>query len=88
MGEAKRRARSDLQKAEQVLDAISESLNGLFLDAFGKKIEFCLTMWEANKPRYVNYVANADKGIVVEALRATADQLEANEDMPRTMGEA
>ena len=42
---------------------------------------FCLLLF--NDPKASQYICNADRSGVIEAMRETANHLEANQDIPR-----
>ena len=52
----------------------------------GNEIErihgFILLTFEFNKPGISNYISNADRESMVEALREAASRIEKNQDMP------
>ena len=43
----------------------------------------CLLIFEFNKPGVSNYISNAERKSMIQALRETADKLEKNQDVNR-----
>lgn len=67
--------------------AIADALNRLFNgDASEPKTGFCLLVFGFDRPGIANYLSNADRDSMVQALRETADRIERQQDNPRTPG--
>lgn len=46
----------------------------------------CLLVFEFDKPGVSNYISNAERKSIIQALRETADRLEKNQDVNREEG--
>jgi hypothetical protein len=49
---------------------------------------FALLVFEFNAPGVSNYVSNAERADMIQALRETADRLEQHHDLPPAVGHA
>ena len=70
-------------RTEEILRAIAEGIKEI-LPGMG----FALVVFKFDDPSIGNYISNAEREGMIEALRETADRLEANQDIPPTKGSA
>lgn len=70
---------TDLQEVAAGLDRI---FNGDVPDGDARN-GFCLLVFGFDAPGIANYVSNAERATMIQALRETADRLERKEDNPR-----
>lgn len=66
-----------LQSIAKVLD------NGFNSDDQGEKVGFALLTFGFDAPGIGQYISNADRTTMIQALRELADRLERNQDNPR-----
>lgn len=52
----------------------------------GPRASFTLIIWPEDAAKLTNYISNADRADVIQALRETADRLETRADMPPAVG--
>lgn len=56
------------------------------LDEFTENMGFALIVFKIGEPGIGNYVSNAGRESMIEALRETANRLEAKQDIPPAIG--
>ena len=71
---------------EVFMQSIAETMEEIIVEVFGKRMGFCVMLYEWHEPGVANYVSNSKREDMIHALRELADVLENNEDMPPTIG--
>jgi hypothetical protein len=79
---------SDYTRTTAALQGLAEGIGGALRMATGRELGFALVVFDFDNPGLGNYVSNADRAGMVEALRETADRLEAGRDIPLAIGSA
>jgi len=74
------------QKTEAIMRQIGLTIEDILQDVSLEKMGFCLIVFEFNKPGISNYISNAQRLNMIEALKETVDRLEKNQDIPATIG--
>jgi hypothetical protein len=73
----------DFKETSHIMNAlatvISEGLPG---------VGFALLMFNFGNPELANYVSNAEREVMIKALREVANHLEQRKDIPMLIGEA
>jgi len=69
------------QQIEVGLRDVGEVVGHAVNLVFGK-MGFALLVFEFGKPGIGNYISNAQRSDMIQALRETADRLEKNQDIP------
>ena len=77
----------NLQETEQFMANLAGALHDLVREDFGDHVGFALLIFDFEDPGLGNYVSNARRDDMIQALRMTADRLERNEDIPPAKGE-
>lgn len=66
---------------EIILRNIGSRLDCLFTELWGRK-GFALLIFDFNKPGETNYISNADRADMIEALKETVERFEKDEINP------
>ena len=67
---------------------LAKTLEVVLPEIYGERMAFALLIFRFGGPGSADYVANAERTDMVQALRETADRLEAGQDIPKTIGRA
>lgn len=74
-------------QTEKIMRVMAKALED-FLDEKlpGPKKGFALIIFEFNEPGISNYISNAERKDMIQALSETAERLERNQDIPAVIG--
>jgi hypothetical protein len=73
---------------EIALKDIGRALSEVLSELYGQEMGYLLVVSPLNTPMPVaDYISNADRESGIEWLRETADRLDANQDIPASIGE-
>lgn len=84
-----KKMKNDAENQKQIQDflgGIAVGTDGIIKEYFGRELGFAILLFEFNKPGIGNYVSNAERKTMIEALRETANRLEKKEDIGVTIG--
>lgn len=73
---------------ESAMQRISILINTFFHELCGHDMGFALIVFEFNKPGVSNYISNANRTEMIEALRKAANKLESNHVISNCIGSA
>jgi len=73
---------------EKDLKEIATKISNELELIYDKKMGFALLVFEFFDAGIGDYVSNAERKDMIDALRETADRLERKQDIPKTIGEA
>lgn len=78
----------NLLETEAELRGIAQALDEHFIEKAGRRLGFCLILFEFGGPGTTNYVSNADRADMIKGLKETIEQFEKNQIIPAvTTGE-
>lgn len=78
--------KTNMKKTEEMsksLKGIAAALDVTFEELFNTKVGFTLLMWDYDsKEKVVNYISNADRDSMIQALENLLERWKAGEPMP------
>ena len=69
-------------------DALANSLEDIFMRAFGERPGWALVVFPQDQPKIGDYISNVKRAAMRDALREAVERLDVGEYMPRAMGSA
>ena len=77
---------SDRPRFGNLINSEKKAASALIDEKLEKKFGFALLIFEFHRPGISNYISNADRSSMVEALRETADRLEKKQTCRQEQG--
>lgn len=77
---------SSFLDTEKFMDALGGAIDDVLKEKCHKRMGFALFVFEFNEPGITNYISNAERESMIEALKETIERLENNEDIPTPVG--
>lgn len=74
------------QQAEKRIQRLALLIEEATEKIYHHRVGFALLTFEFRQPKIGNYVSNAERPTMIQALRETADRLETNQDIPVSIG--
>lgn len=78
------------KSSEGFMQSMARVIDAALQEELGRKVGFALLLFDfdAAEGTAGNYISNVERGSMIKALRESANRLEQNQDIPRTIGSA
>jgi hypothetical protein len=74
------------QQVEKRIQRLALLIEEAVEEIYFHKVGFALLTFEFGQPEIGNYISNAERPTMIQALRETANRLETNQDIPISIG--
>ena len=71
-----------LQATKEFLSTLAETLDEVLEEYLGKRMGFAVLIFEFGAPGVANYISNAERKDMIEALKETVERFEKGETIP------
>lgn len=72
----------DLRRTEEFLNELAKTLDEVLEESLGKRLGFAMIIFEFGAPGIANYISNAERDDMIEALKGTVERFEKGETIP------